>query len=140
MDVTNNTIEKLLSDESFLAWYFKTDPLATEKWNKSIASDPVQRKLVDEAVQALQNITIKEQPVDVQRLKNAEARLLNATVDIDGHQSLPPVVSIRPQKYKWWAVAAIIFLTSLGVWQYYSHTSGKLILQRSEEHTSRLQS
>ncbi|MCS3796313.1 FecR family protein [Niastella sp. OAS944] len=129
MDVTNNTIEKLLSDESFLAWYFKTDPLATEKWNKSIASDPVQRKLVDEAVQVLQNITIKEQPVDVQRLKNAEARLMNATVDIDGHQSLPPVVSIRPQKYKWWAVAAIIFLTSLGVWQYYSHTSGKLILQ-----------
>ena len=129
MDVTNNTIEKLLSDGSFLAWYFKTDPLATEKWNTRIANDPEQRKLVDEAVQLLQNITVKEQPVDVQRLKNAEVRLMQATVDIDGHQSLTPVVSIKPQKYKWWAVAAIIFLTSIGVWQYYSHTSGKLIIQ-----------
>ena len=59
MDVTSNTIEELLSDESFLAWYFKTDPLAIEKWNNRIAHDPVQRKLVDEAVQMLQTITIK---------------------------------------------------------------------------------
>ena len=129
MDVTRNTIEELLSDESFLAWYFKTDPLATEKWNNSIAHNPAQRKLVDEAVQLLQTITVKEQPVDVQRQKNAENRLINATVNIDDDQGLAPVVAIKPRKYKWWAVAAIIFLTSLGVWQYYSHTSGKLILQ-----------
>jgi transmembrane sensor len=129
MDVTRNTIEELLSDESFLAWYFKTDPLATEKWNNSIAHDPAQRKLVEEAVQLLQTITVKEQPVDVQRLKNAENRLRNATANIDDDQGLAPVVAIKPRKYKWWAAAAIIFLTSLGVWQYYSHTTRKLVLQ-----------
>jgi transmembrane sensor len=129
MDVTNNTVEKLLSDESFLAWYFKTDPLATEKWNNCIAHDPAQRKLIEEAAQLLQSITIKEQPVDVQRLKNAEARLRLATTYVDEGQPLAPVVAIRPRKYKWWAAAAIIFLTLLGVWQYYSRTSNKLILQ-----------
>ena len=129
MDVTNNTVEKLLSDESFLAWYFKTDPLATEKWNHCIAHDPEQRKMVEEAVQLLQSITIKEQPVDVQRLKNAEDRLMHATADLDEDHALAPVIAIRPGKYKWWAAAAIIFLTSLAVWQYYSHTSDKLILQ-----------
>jgi ferric-dicitrate binding protein FerR (iron transport regulator) len=128
MDVTSNTIEELLSDESFLAWYFKTDPLATEKWNNRIAHDPVQRKLVDEAVQLLQTITIKEQPVDVQRLKNAETRLIEATIIADGDQPLAPVVGIKSRKYKWWAAAAIIFLTSLGVWQYFRSTD-KLAMQ-----------
>jgi ferric-dicitrate binding protein FerR (iron transport regulator) len=128
MDVTSNTIEELLSDESFLAWYFKTDPLATEKWNNRIAHDPVQRKLVDEAVQLLQNITIKEQSVDVQRLKNAEIRLIQTTSDADANQHLAPVVDIKSRNYKWWAAAAIIFLTSLGVWQYF-RTSGKLAIQ-----------
>ena len=129
MDVTNNNVEKLLSDESFLAWYFKTDPLATEKWNNCIAHDPAQRKLVEEAVQLLQSITVKEQPIDAQRLKNAEARLMHATAGAAENRPLAPVIAIRPRKYKWWAAAAIIFLTLLGVWQYYSHTSNKLILQ-----------
>ncbi|HUP10854.1 MAG TPA: FecR domain-containing protein [Niastella sp.] len=129
MDVTSNTIEKLLGDESFLAWYFKTDPLATEKWNTLIRDDPEQRKLVDEAVQLLQTITIKEQPVDVQQIENAEARLMNTTLNVGGDQIVTPVVAIRARKFKWWAVAAIIFLTSIGVWQYYSHTSNKLVLQ-----------
>jgi transmembrane sensor len=128
MDVTSNTIEELLSDESFLAWYFKTDPLATEKWNNRIAHDPVQRKLVDEAVQLLHTITIKEQPVDVQRLNNAETRLTNATINTDADQHLAPVVAIRSRKYKWWAAAAIIFLTSVGVWQYF-RTTDKLAIQ-----------
>jgi len=128
MDVTRNTIEELLGDESFLAWYYKTDPLATEKWNNRITHDPAQRKLVDEAVQFLQTISIKEQSVDEQRLQNAEARLMAATVNADENQSLSPVVAIKRRNYKWWAAAAIIFLTSIGVWQY-SHTSDKLVLQ-----------
>lgn len=128
MDANSITIEELLSDESFLAWYFKTDPLATEKWNNRIAHDPVQRKLVDEAVQLLKTITIKEKSVDVQRLKNAESRLMHATCVADGDQPLAPVVKIRSRNYKWWAAAAIIFLTSLGVWQYF-RTSGKLTIQ-----------
>jgi transmembrane sensor len=128
MDFTSNTIEELLSDGSFLAWYFKTDPLATEKWNNLIAHDPVQRKLVNEAVQLLQTITIKEQSVDVQRLNNAETRLTNATINTDGDQQLAPVVAIRSRKYKWWAAAAIIFLTSVGVWQYFRSTD-KLAIQ-----------
>lgn len=128
MDVTSNTIEELLSDESFLAWYFKTDPLATEKWNNRLANDPVQRKLVDEAVQMLQTITIKEQSVDVQRLINAETRLINATANTDADQHPAPVVAIRSHNFKWWAAAAIIFLTSIGVWQYF-RTTNKLAIQ-----------
>jgi ferric-dicitrate binding protein FerR (iron transport regulator) len=128
MDLPINSIEELLSEDSFLAWYFKTDPEAVEKWNNRIANDPEQRKLVNEAVQLLQHITIKEQSVDAQRLKIAEARLAKATGFADADQSAAPVVSMGSRRIKWWAAAAIIFVSSLGVWQYI-RSSAKLVMQ-----------
>ena len=127
MDLPINTIEDLLSDESFLAWYFKTDPQAVESWNSRIANDPMQKKLVEEAVQLLQTITVKEQPVDVQRLKLAELRLTNTTRAAAENQPAGRVISMKSRNIKW-AAAAIIFLTSMIVWQY-SRTSGKLSIQ-----------
>jgi transmembrane sensor len=128
MDLSINTIEELLSDESFLAWYFKTDPLAVEKWNNRIAHDPKEKKLADEAVQLLQTITIKEQPVDLQRIKQAELRLINTTRLGAESKRANKVVFMKSRNIKWWAAAAIIFLTSIGVWQY-NRTSGKLSIQ-----------
>lgn len=128
MDLSINTIEELLSDESFLAWYFKTDPEAVDKWNSLIANDPIQRKLADEAVHLLQTITIKEQPVGIQQLQKAELRLTDVIRVAAENQPATPVVSMRSRNIKWWAAAAIIFLTSMIVWQY-SRTSGKLSIQ-----------
>ena len=125
MDLPINSIEELLSEESFLAWYFKTDPQAIENWNSRIAGDPSLKKLVDEAVQLLQTITIKEQRVDAQRLKQAETRLHTET--LAANEPGAKVIPLKARK-KWWAAAAIIFLTSLGVWQY-SRTNGQLAIQ-----------
>jgi ferric-dicitrate binding protein FerR (iron transport regulator) len=93
-----------------------------------MANDPMQRKLVNEAVQLLQRITIKEEPVDAQRLKIAQERLAKATNHANDSQQATPVVSMRSRRAKWWAAAAIIFLTSLGIWQYI-RTTGKLVMQ-----------
>ena len=128
MDAPINTIEDLISDESFLAWYFKTDPQAVDNWNNRMANDPMQRKLVDEAVQLLKRITIKEETVDAQRLKIAQERLAKATSLAYNSQQATPVVSMRSRRTKWWAAAAIIFLTSVGIWQYI-RTTGKLVMQ-----------
>jgi len=128
MDAPINSIEDLISEESFLAWYFKTDPHAVETWNTRIANDPMQRKLVEEAVLLLQQITIKEEPVDAQRLKIAQERLAKATTLANDNQSEAPVVSMRSNRAKWWAAAAIIFITSISVWQYI-RTTDKLVMQ-----------
>ncbi|OQP46108.1 hypothetical protein A4H97_31535 [Niastella yeongjuensis] len=128
MDAPINSIEDLISEESFLAWYYKTDPQAVERWNNRIANDPIQKKLVDEAVLLLQQITIKEERVDAQRLQIAEERLTKATNPADYNQAATPVVTMRSRRTKWWAAAAIIFLTSIGVWQYI-RTTGKLVMQ-----------
>ncbi|THU41105.1 DUF4974 domain-containing protein [Niastella caeni] len=127
MDLLINTIEELLSDESFLAWYYKTDPHAIIKWDNRLAHNAIERKLADEAVQLLQTITIKEQLVDAQRLMQAEARLTNATLSAE-NQPAGKVVSMRSRTIKWWAAAAIIFLTSVSVWQY-TRTNGQLAIQ-----------
>ena len=128
MDAPINSIEDLISEDSFLAWYFQTDPQAVEKWNNRIANDPIQRKLVDEAVQLLQHISIKEKPVDAQRLKIAQEKLAKAISVANDSQPATPVVSMRSRHTKWWAAAAIIFVTSLGIWQYI-RTTGNLIMQ-----------
>ena len=67
MDLPNHNIEELLSDDSFLAWYFKTDPGAVNKWNDRLLIDKNQKKLAEEAIQLLQTVTIKEEPVDARR-------------------------------------------------------------------------
>jgi ferric-dicitrate binding protein FerR (iron transport regulator) len=128
MDAPINSIEDLISDDSFLAWYFKTDQQAVDNWNHRIANDSMQRKLVDEAVQLLQRITIKEEPVDAQRLNIARERLAKAINLANDPQPATPVVSMRSGRAKWWAAAAIIFLTSAGIWQYI-RTTGKLVMQ-----------
>jgi ferric-dicitrate binding protein FerR (iron transport regulator) len=128
MDLSINTVEELISDESFLAWYFKTDPQAEAAWDQRIAGDPLQKKLADEAIQLLQSVIVKEQAVDVQRLKQAETRLIHTIGATDGGQPVAKVISMRSRQIKWWAAAAIIFLTSIGVWQY-TRTSAKLVMQ-----------
>jgi len=128
MELSINSIEELLSDESFLSWYFKTDPQAEQAWNNRIAQDPEQKKLVDEAVQLLQNVIVKEQPVDEQRKKLAETRLINTIDTAETGQPAAKVISLKSRYIKWWAAAAIIFVTSVGIWQY-SRTTGKLSIQ-----------
>jgi ferric-dicitrate binding protein FerR (iron transport regulator) len=120
MDLPINTVEELLTDESFLAWYFKTDTEAVEKWNNRIAHDTALRKLTEEAAGLLKTIKIKEQSVDAHRLKNAEQKLMEATAPAGHSRAEAKIISMQSRKinFKWWAAAAIILLSSLGIWQY----------------------
>jgi transmembrane sensor len=127
MDVLYNSVEELLSDESFLGWYFETDTEAVEKWNSRLSLNPSQKKIADEAVQLLNAIKIKEQAVDSQRLKTAEFKLMTTTAP-SNNTAGGKVVSIWSKNVKWMAAAAIILLSSIGIWQL-NRTSGKLALQ-----------
>lgn len=118
MDLPINTVEDLLSDESFLAWYFKTDVVAVEKWNNRIALDPTQQELAAEAARLLSTITIKEQPVDAQRLALAEEKLRQATLFTIPKKPAAKRVNFWSGNIKWWAAAAVVVLVSLALWQY----------------------
>lgn len=126
MDVYNS-VEELISDESFLGWYYKSDTAAIKKWDNRLALNPSQKEIADEAVLLLNAIKIEEQSVDLQRLKIAEDKLMTTTAPAN-QRAGGRVVSIWSKNIKWAAAAAIILLSSLGIWQL-NRTYGKLALQ-----------
>jgi len=117
MDVPINQVEELLSDERFLAWYFKTDPNAVAEWNKRIAVDPAQKKLTDEAVQLLQTIRLNEQPVDAHRLQIAEQRL-SATIDKPSQKGIAAKAVPMWSRIVGWVAAAALVGAIIGIWQF----------------------
>jgi transmembrane sensor len=118
MNPSLSQVEELLTDESFLAWYFKTNPVDMAAWDKRLAGNPEQQKLADEAVELLKALSLKEQPVDSGRVNGAEQRLMQK---ING-PAVTPVVAIRRRRPVWWAAAAAIFIFVAGWsgWQYYN--------------------
>lgn len=118
MDLPINNVEDLLSDESFLAWYFRTDVVAVEKWNNRIAHDPTQQKLANEAVQVLQTIVIKEEAVDAQKQQLAEERFRQNTLVHEFPQKQGRLAALFAGNKKWWAAAAAVAVLSIGFWQY----------------------
>ena len=59
------TIEELLMEDDFLAWYHQSDQSAMYKWNEWIQASPEHQHLAEEAVQVLQCKKPKEVKVVV---------------------------------------------------------------------------
>lgn len=96
-------IEDLLSDESFLAWYFKTDPSAVQQWEEWITAGAANRTLSEEAVRCLDGLRWQERPLPPEQLTEAINRLLEG---------------IRPKRritaaVRWVAAAAVVVLVML---------------------------
>jgi hypothetical protein len=54
------TVEQLLADDGFLAWYHQTDDNQVATWNAWIASDEENRLLAAEAVLFLKELKLLE--------------------------------------------------------------------------------
>lgn len=121
MNMNNKNAEDLLTDESFLAWYFKKNPADMALWEKRINSDPEQKKLAKEAATLLQHMVIKEKPLSDAEIGNAEKRLFNS---IKTSPATPIVQLNRKRVWLRWAAAAI-FLIALGIGTYSYFNSGK---------------
>ena len=67
--------EDLLADESFLAWYYKTDPGAVDKWQEQIGQSPSLRVLAAKAIELLEKLDLREMSVPQAQIDAAEARL-----------------------------------------------------------------
>jgi ferric-dicitrate binding protein FerR (iron transport regulator) len=67
--------EDLLSDESFLAWYFRSGKEGEGNWDLWIAGHPDRTLLVEQAVQLLQAVRQPEKGIDPQQLAAAESAL-----------------------------------------------------------------
>jgi transmembrane sensor len=72
------SIEELLSDESFLAWHFRTDENNVMEWNEILSTEEFYRKLADEAVSFLNEIRLKEHTSSDEAIKKAEEKLMRS--------------------------------------------------------------
>ena len=101
------TVEDVLADEDFTAWYFKTSEKGDADWEQWITANPQARPVVQEAITFLKELYATEKEVPKEQADAAFARLHNA-LDKEHNNELPTL----GKRNKWWlpAVAACVLL------------------------------
>jgi transmembrane sensor len=138
--------EDLLADESFLAWYYKTDPGAMGEWTEWLNQSESHRVLAGEAVTLLEKLDLREIAVPQAQVDAAEARLLrqvgasvpsiDASVPLGGtpisvgSPEIPetpevPQISMRGKIRRSWLAAAAVVLLVVAGWTARHWLNGK---------------
>jgi ferric-dicitrate binding protein FerR (iron transport regulator) len=105
-------IEDLLCDETFLSWYFKTDVRAEQQWQQWIADNPDSSHRIQQAVDLLSSLTLKEESLTREQISRSEKLLLER---IHRTRKERPGRRIFLQE-KRWIVAASIILLAAGIY------------------------
>ena len=105
-------VEDLLSDESFLSWYFKTDIRAMQQWERWLAGHPDSRDRVDQAVAFLRSLQMEEEEIDPGQITLAESRLLETIQKAE--KRVVPLRRIPGRK--WWVAAASVLVLAAGLY------------------------
>lgn len=109
-----NEAEDLLSDESFLDWYFKRPGKENQRWDSWISGDPEKAQLVQQAIRLLEATRLPEPSVPMQQMAMAEKRLL-ARID-QGSAQIRPLFNRRLfNRRRWLVAAAVLVLFAAGL-------------------------
>jgi ferric-dicitrate binding protein FerR (iron transport regulator) len=98
--------EDLLSDESFLAWYFKTGEGQDMVWEQWMAANPDSRALVQQAVEILNTTRLPEKEVPASQVDRAESALL---------QKIGPLQVSLYKDRRWIAAACVLVVLTAGL-------------------------
>lgn len=114
MEKTFSTVEDIIADEGFQAWYLSGDQAAGQWWEARMAQDPALAPLLAEAREYMAALIIREQEVPAVQAAAAEQRLMTRLTD----DTATPVVHLkRRNKAWWWAAAAVLLIgVSTVVW------------------------
>jgi hypothetical protein len=77
MKTSFHTVEDLLADESFLAWYHQTNKTAVQVWNEWMVADAGNKAMATEAITILKQLKVAEKRVTHDQLNAATNRLLS---------------------------------------------------------------
>jgi len=111
--------EDILSDESFLAWYFKAGSEQELNWESWMVAHPERKDLVNQAVEMLNATRIPEKPVPQQQKLRAEETLMRRIASLPDHHpaSLPAAEHSQSSfiyRYRWIAAASVLILLAAG--------------------------
>ena len=87
-EVNYTTVEDLLEDDSFLAWYHQTDKTEGDKWNEWIEESQEHRGLANDAIRFLELIMMVKENVAIteQQINTTFDRITNTIASLEQQQ------------------------------------------------------
>jgi transmembrane sensor len=114
-------VEDLLCEESFLSWYFRTDPACIRQWESWIAEDSSHRARAEQAAGFLRSLRLQEKDWSPGRITLSESRLLQKIREAEKKitASAPAMVARKqgavPLYRRAWVAAASVVLLIAGL-------------------------
>jgi transmembrane sensor len=99
-------LEDLLSDESFLSWYFGSGREGSGRWDQWLAGDPGRQEIVTRAVALLDSTHLREKGVSPLEIQLAEAALLRKINLLEAKGRF---------NWRWIAAACMLFVLVSGI-------------------------
>lgn len=112
-----NSIEEVIADERFLAWYFQSNETLAKEWAMQMAANAQYKQLTEQSAAWLKQHLINEKNLPEQQIAAAQQRLQQNIIQA-------PIVAIKAKKTSWWlpaAAAVLLLVAGLGYWQYKAH-------------------
>jgi ferric-dicitrate binding protein FerR (iron transport regulator) len=107
-----SSVDEVLADELFQAWYFKTDPSRQKEWQEFLRQNSELQPLVNEASSILSEFYIVEKNVSATQL-NAGYEKLMTTLSEKENDDQAPVFKIKTNRKRMWIAAAAAVLIIL---------------------------
>jgi transmembrane sensor len=113
-------VEDLLSDESFLSWYFKMDARCIKQWEEWIDADPGHKARAEQAVEFLRSLDFGDNQLTPEQVSQAESILLQKIREAGNriHHVNIPARTLHSPARRWWVAAASVVLLAAGVYTY----------------------
>ena len=94
-----NSIEEIIADERFLAWYYKTDDFKAKEWTHGLLMHQHIVPLVEQSIMWLKEHQMQEKNVSATQIETAFQNLQSAL-------DTASVIELQPRKKRWWIPAA----------------------------------
>ena len=104
-----NSIEEVIVNDHFQAWYFKNDETKAREWEEWLLENQSYVPLVKESIGLMNDLGIEEKTPLPEDVEAAHQELQNAL-------DAAPIVEIKPKRLRWWmpAAAAAVLVAIVG--------------------------
>ncbi|HEV7622370.1 MAG TPA: FecR domain-containing protein [Flavisolibacter sp.] len=106
------SLEDIITDENFLAWFHKNNDQKAKKWKEWLLQNPGQEEIIREAIAFLKSVSLKEKSLPAEQIENASRKL--------NHKLNESRVKKLHFARKTWlipAAAVLLCIVGFGVWK-----------------------
>jgi transmembrane sensor len=110
--------DEVLTDESFLSWFYHNTPEKDRQWNAWRQAHPEQKPLIEEAITILSELKMQEHEPAVSTIESAWQKL-DASLGSPVKEEAPVIEMQRSNR--WWKIAAaavVVLFAGLSIWKF----------------------